>query len=348
VKADAYGHGAVPIARRLEKEGTDQFGVAMLEEGIELRRAGISVPVLILGAFDPSQLTMIIEASLTPSVYSAESLTAVLEAGRKLPQPIRFHLKVDTGMGRLGFMPHDLGPILDRIAALPQPALEGIYTALSTSEQPDSPFTLEQMHHLKSAVQEAKRRGLSPTLTHAANSGGILNTPDTWLEMVRPGLALYGLPPAEGPVPRGLTPVLSMHTRIVLLKRVPEGTPLGYGGAFRTSRRSRIATITAGYDDGLNRLLHDGGEVLVRGRRARIAGRISMDLATIDVTEIPEAVEGDVVTILGEQEGERLTVWDLARQCRTIPWEILCGIGTRVPRIYVGEGAERPIRSRFD
>ncbi len=348
MKADAYGHGAVPIARRLEKEGTNLLGVAMLEEGLELRRAGISLPILILGAFDPSQMPMIIEASLTPSVYSAKSLTAVLEAGRKLPRPIRFHLKVDTGMGRLGFMPHELGPILDRIAALPQPALEGIYTALSASEQPDSPVTLDQMHHLNAAVQEAKRRGLSPSLTHAANSGGILNTPDTWLEMVRPGLALYGLPPAEGPAPRGLKPVLSMHTRIVLSKSVPEGTPLGYGSAFRTSRPSRIATIAAGYDDGLNRLLHDGGEVLVRGRRARIAGRISMDLTMIDVTEIPGAVEGDLVTIIGEQEGERLTVWDLARQCRTIPWEILCGIGPRVPRLYPGEGAERPIRSRFD
>lgn len=348
VKADGYGHGAVPVARRLSAAGIDCLGVAMAEEGMELRRAGIQGPVLILGAFARSQMPMILEAGLTPTVYSTSSLSAVLEAGSKLPRPVPFHLKLDTGMGRLGFTAQDLGPALDRIAALPRPAVEGIYTTLASSEQPESEQTRDQMRIFSGMLQEIHRRGIKPSVIHAANSGAIANAPETWHQMVRPGLILYGLPSADGTAPEGFRPALSLRTRIVHLKTVPEGTTLGYGAAFRAGGESRIATICAGYDDGLNRKLFEGGEVLIRGRRAPFAGRISMDLSTVDVTGIPDAREGDQVTLLGEQDGQRVSAWELARRCGTIPWEILCRIGARVPRVYIGEGAPKGARSRFE
>ena len=348
VKADAYGHGAVPVSHRLEMEGADHFGVAMVEEGIELRRAGIRKPILVLGAFTPDQIPLMVEMSLTPTVYSTATLSAVLEVGRRLQRPIPFHLKVDTGMGRLGFPPAELGPALDRIAALQTPVLEGVLTTLSNGEQADSPITMVQMRVFTRALEEIRHRGLKPSCVHVSNSGGVLTAPAAWFDMVRPGLALYGLKPGDGPSEEGLTPALSLRTRIVLLKTVPPETPIGYGGAFRSVRESCIATIACGYDDGVNRLLHEGGAVLVRGRRASFAGRISMDLATVDVTDIPDASEGDQVTVIGRQGDEVISAWDLAGLCRTIPYEILCGIGTRVPRIYLGEGAPRPLRSRFD
>lgn len=347
MKADAYGHGAIPVARRLEKEGVTSFGVAMVEEGLELRRAGIQGGIVVLGVFSQGQIPAIVEGDLTPTVYSISTLTAILDAERRLSRRIPFHLKVDTGMGRLGFMPQELRAALDRIAALPQPGLEGVLTTLAGSDQEDNPRTSQQIRQFSAALEEMRRRGLRPVQIHVANSGGVLNYPETWFEMVRPGLALYGLHPS-GSQGSDLTPALSFRTRIALVKTVPEGTPIGYGGVFRTSRQSRIATIGAGYDDGINRLLYDGGEVLVRGRRAPFAGRISMDFSMVDVTDIEGAAEGDDVTIIGRDGDSMISAWDLARVCRTIPYEILCRIGSRVPRLYAGEGATRPLRSRFD
>ncbi len=347
VKADAYGHGAVAVSRRAEMEGADYLGVAMVEEGLELRHSGIRLPILVLGAFDPSQVHLLVEARLTPSVYSTATLSAVLDAGRRLPSAIPFHMEVDTGMGRLGFPARELGPALDRIAALKRPALEGLYTVLASGEQADSPTTPEQLRLFNFAVQEVKRRGLNPAHVHVANSGGVLNTPETWFNMVRPGLALYGVAPADVSPVLDLTPALSIRTRVILLKEAPPGTHLGYGGAYTTARESVIATLAVGYDDGLDRMLYDGGRVLIRGRRAPIVGKISMDLTTVDVTNIPEVAEGDEATILGRQGDEWITAWEHARLCRTIPWEVLCRIGYRVPRIYLGEGSSRPVISRF-
>jgi len=347
VKADAYGHGAVAVARRLESEGADHFGVAMVEEGLELRRAGIGSPILILGPIEPAQIPMLVEGGLTPSVYSMRVLSAILEAGNRLPHPIPFHIKIDTGMGRLGFRPQDLGAALDRIAAVPRPALEGVFTTLAGSEQLDNPFTGEQIRRFKYAIGEIRRRGLKPARIHMANSGGILSSTDTWFNLVRPGLALYGLAPGEGPPAMKLKPVLSLHTRIAMLKEVPAETPLGYGGVYRTSRPSKIATLAAGYDDGLDRRLHDGGMALVRGRRVPYAGRISMDLATVDVTDVPGVAEGDLATLIGTQQDETITARELATWCETIPWEVLCGIGSRVPRVFLGEGAPDSVGSRL-
>ena len=348
VKADAYGHGAVAVARRAAIEGADHLGVAFPEEGLELRRAGVELPILVLGAFHRSQLATMAEARLTPSVFSPAALSAVLDAGRRLRSPIPFHMEVDTGMGRLGFPPRELEAALDRIAALPRPALEGLYTVLASGEEADSPATTEQLRLFNHALQGARRRGLAPTHVHVANSGGVLNTPETWFNMVRPGLAVYGISPGDAQPVLDLEPALSFRTRVLLIKNEPPGAHLGYGGAWKAARQSRIATLAAGYDDGINRLLYDGGRVLIRGQRAPIVGRISMDLTTVDVTDIPGASEGDEATIIGRQGDEWVTAWEHARLCRTIPWEILCRIGRRVPRIYLGEGSTRPVVSRFD
>jgi alanine racemase len=348
VKANAYGHGAVAVARRAQIEGADFLGVAMVEEGIELRHAGIEIPILVLGGFEPTQIASLAEARLTPSVYSLGTLSALLDAGRRRGKPIPFHLEVDTGMGRLGLPSRDLGAALDRMAALTHPALEGIYTVLASGEKADSPRTAEQLRLFNHAVQEVKRRGLSPAFIHVANSGGVLNTPDTWFNMVRPGLAIYGVAPAEVSPVLDLAPALSFRTKILLLKDAPSGTHVGYGGAYTTDRESRIATLAVGYDDGLDRRLDSGGRVLIRGRRAPIVGRISMDLTTVDVTGIPGVSEGDEATIIGRQGDEWINVWEPANLCRTIPWELLCRIGSRVPRIYIGEGAAAPVASRFE
>jgi len=348
VKADAYGHGAIAVARRLEKEGADAFGVAMVEEGLELRRAGITRPVLILGAFMPAQIPQMVEGALTPSVYSMTTLNSILEARRHISRAIPFHLKIDTGMGRLGLTPAELGPALDRIAALPEPALDGVFTTLTSGDQENETQTADQLRVFSSALEAIRRRGLQPHQIHAANSGGLLLHPSTWFDMVRPGLALYGLAPAGTSEAFGLKPALSLRARIVLLKTVNADTPLGYGGAFRTIRPSRIATIAAGYDDGVNRLVHDGGEVIVHGKRAPFAGRISMDFSMVDVTDVQGVAEGDEATIIGTDGDTTVTAWDTARLCGTIPYEILCHIGARVPRVYLGEGATRPIRSRFE
>ena len=347
VKANAYGHGAVAVGRRAQSEGADYLGVAMVEEGIELRRAGVELPVLVLGAFESSQISAMVESRLTPSVYSIASLSAVLEAGRRLRRPIPFHMEVDTGMGRLGISPKDLGAALDRMAAIQRPALEGMYTVLASGEDADSPATGRQLSLFNHAIQEVKRRGLAPSYVHVANSGGVLNTPETWFNMVRPGLALYGVPPAEVSPVLDLMPALSFRTRVVVLRDAPEGSHVGYGGAATLGRESRLATLAVGYDDGLNRLMYDGGRVLIRGRRVPIVGRVSMDLATVDVTDIPDVAEGDEATIIGRQGDEWITVWEAARLCRTIPWEVLCRIGARVPRIYIGEGSAAPVVSRF-
>jgi len=348
VKADAYGHGAVAVSRRLAMEGVEQIGVALVEEGLEIRRAGVTTPILVLGPFTPAQIPVMLEGSLTPTVYSMATLSTLLDARRRLSRSLPFHLKLDTGMGRLGILPHDLGAALDRIAALPDPALQGVLTTLAGSDQEESPRTSEQLRHFTSALEEIRRRGLKPQMVHIANSGGILNHPPTWLDTVRPGILLYGISPAQGTPPPDLKPALSLRSRIVQIKALPAGSPVGYGGTFVTVRESRIAILAAGYDDGVNRMLHDSGEVLVRGRRAPFAGRISMDLSAVDVTNVEGAAEGDTVTIIGSDGDETITAWEVARKCGTIAYEILCGMSGRVPRLYHGEGAVRPMRSRFD
>jgi len=299
VKANAYGHGAVPVARRLVAEGADLLAVAFPEEGLELRGAGIRAPVLVLGAASVDQIPAMAAASLTPTAYSLPFLDALLSATPAGAPPIGFHMKIDTGMGRLGLLPDQLPAALARIAARGRAALEGLFTTLSCSDDPADPHTPAQLEMFESAVSSARAAGCAPAWIHAANSGGVIDAPPSWLETVRPGIMLYGVHPSARCTRLDLRPALSLKTSIALVKRLPAGAPLGYGRSFVTARPSLIGTVPMGYADGLARLIAARGRALVHGVETPIAGRISMDHLMLDLTGIPDAAEEDEVVLIG-------------------------------------------------
>lgn len=336
VKADAYGHGAVPVSRRLEAEGADMLGVAFPEEGLELREAGLRLPILVLGASAPDQLPGMTAAALTPGVYSAALLEAVLAEGRRRGRAVPFHLKVDTGMGRLGLRPEQLPALLERLRETPGLAvLEGVFTTLSCSDDPSDPHTADQLARFGASLEAIRAAGHAPRCVHAANSGGVTDHPASWFDAVRPGILLYGVHPSERSSRMDLEPALCFKTRLVLVKSVPAGTALGYGRDFVASRPSVIGTIAAGYADGLGRLPAEGGEALVRGRRVPFSGRISMDHATLDLTDAPGAAEGDEVVLIGCQQDQEITAAEFARRRGTIPYEALSRLGARVTRVHM-------------
>ena len=342
VKADAYGHGAVPIALRLEAEGCDMLGVATTEEGLLLREAGVGAPVLVLGPADRYQVAAMADASLIPSITTLTSLRAVIEEGRHRGRPIPVHLKIDTGMGRLGLLPSQIPAAIETFrTGAGAILLQGAFTHLASSDDPDDSGTRAQIECFDAALARLHESGLHPAMTHAANSGGILDHPDSWFDMVRPGILLYGAHPSPRSRRLDLLPVLSFRTRLVLVKDMPAGSPIGYGRDFTTRRSGPIGTIPAGYADGLSRILATTGGALVRGQLAPYAGRISMDYAMLDLTGVSGAAEGDEVVLLGRQQERSITAETFAAWAGTIPWEALCGIGGRVPRFYVQSGTLR-------
>lgn len=335
VKANAYGHGALRVSRRLSSEGVEMLGVATPEEGLQLRRGGIRTPILVLGAMAADRIAEAAAEDLTVVAYSAAFLEAILEAGKRRGEPVPFHLKLDTGMGRLGLLPEQLPAAIRTLTAAPHARLEGVLTTLSCADDPDDRHTTRQLRLFEDLLGTIRAAGLDPDFVHAANSGGILNSPASWHNAVRPGIILYGVPPSDRPAPVDLRPVLSFKTRVMMVKQVAKGTPLGYGRSSVTERPSLIGTLAAGYADGLNRLLSNTGYALVRGRPARYAGRISMDHAMVDVTGMDGISAGEEAVLLGEQGESAVTAWDVSRWCDTIPYEILCRVGERVPRMEV-------------
>ena len=335
VKADAYGHGAKECALALERAGAEWFGVALVEEGVELRQAGVSRPILCLGGFWENQEGVLAAHDLTPVVYSLDRLARLDGLGRR----VDYHLKVDTGMGRLGVPYSELGTFLDGAARFTNAKLDGVMTHFASADDPEKvEFTRRQAQAFESAVEQVRARGHSPRWVHQANSAATHALAGGRANLVRLGGVLYGLwrdvtNPAIPPL--DWRAVLSLHTRIILLKPVPAGTPLGYGCTFVTRRPSLIATLAIGYEDGLRRALSNRGHVLVRGRRAPIVGRISMDLTIVDVTEVEGAAGGDEVVLIGRQGESEITAEDLAEQAGTISYELTCGISRRVPRVYV-------------
>lgn len=336
VKANAYGHGAVPVARRLESEGVGMLGVAFPEEGLELRQAGIRAPILVLGASSPDQIPSMLAASLTPTIYSMAFLEALLASAAPAPStPILFHLKVDTGMGRLGILPEQVQEALSRISARPgRVSLQGLFTTLSCSDDPADPHTRAQLETFGGILERTRAAGLPPAHVHAANSGGVIDHPLSWLDTVRPGIMLYGIHPSASSSRLDLRPALSWHASIVMLKTVPAGAPLGYGRSFVATRVSRIATVPVGYADGLSRSVASVGHALVRGSRAPYAGRISMDHAMLDVTDVDDAQEGDEVALLGRQGDKTISAEMMAGWAGTIAYEVLSRIGHRVLRLH--------------
>ena len=342
IKADAYGHGAVAVANCVAQCGADWFGVASVEEALELRAAGITQPILLLGGLYMSDPADLIKFRLTPSVSSTARLDTYAECARRGGRPIEFHLKVDTGLGRLGVPPDRLAAFLEHYRTLAGVRLTGLLTQLASAEDLVATQTELQGERFRTALAQLKSDGIEPAWTHVSNSSALLAGREFPENMVRIGGLLYGyyhplvVPPGQDlPHLPEFEPVLTFKSRVVYLKDVPSETPLGYGEAFHTRRPSRIATVPVGYADGLSRALSSRGHAIVRGRQARLVGSISMDLSLLDVTDIPGVNVGDEVMLLGRSQDTSITALDIAQMLDTVPYEVLCLIGKRVPRLYV-------------
>jgi alanine racemase len=336
VKANAYGHGAGPIAERLEKIGVEYLAVAILEEALELRQKGVRCPILLLNGFWSGQEEDIILHRLTPAVFHAGMVEDLARAADRLKSAAVYQIKIDTGLSRLGMDWQRAEEGLKAFSKELSVKCEGIYTHLSSSEQVDSPSTEVQVGRFQGIVNILERNHLTPNWHHVANSAGILNFRKSWFDTVRPGLILYGINPLQHTVPVLLKPVLTLKTRIMQLKQVSAGRSIGYGGAYTTARPSLIATLPVGYADGLNRLLSNQGSALVRGQMVPIVGTISMDLSLIDATTVPAVSVGDEVVLIGRQGDLEISAQQIAQLTGTIPYEVLCRIGQRVPRVYLG------------
>ena len=335
VKANAYGHGAPAVARALAEEGSDAFGVATLEEGLELRQAGIRSPILVVAGLFLEQLDQYFENDLTPVAYDIDSLRRLENAVQARSATMNVHLKIDTGMGRIGFLANEMDGWLDELKKLKALRLQGIFSHFSTAEHVAGDFTRAQLVTFSNLVQRLRAEGIAPPLVHLANSAATITLPAAYFDMVRPGIMLYGIYPSTAMANQiELKPVLSWQTRIVQLKKVPAGTSISYGQTFVTERESLIATLPVGYADGYSRLLSNRGAALIRGRRAPVAGRVCMDLTMLDVTAIANVQQGDEVVLLGRQGDAEISADEMAGWANTISYEVLTSIAARVPRIH--------------
>jgi alanine racemase len=337
VKADAYGHGAIPVSKKLAELNADFLGVARVQEGIELRNGGITKPILVLSGVYQEEVEEVLAYQLTPLVYRWEIAEALSAAAGKRGKKIPLHIKVDTGMGRIGVLAEEAPAFADRVRKLENLEIEGIASHLSTADEGDSAFAEEQLERFSRTIEEMKKLDIDPPLRHIANSAALVNLPAAQFNVVRPGIMLYGSYPAPSLKDRiSLRQVMSWKSRIADLKKLPAGYPISYGRTFITQRPSLIAAIPVGYADGYNRLFSNRGEVLVKGMRAPVAGRVCMDWTMVDVTAITGVEIGDEVVLMGSQSGQEITPEEMGGWIGTISYEILCSVGKRVPRIYKG------------
>jgi alanine racemase len=334
VKANAYGHGVREVAKTLVRAGSDGFGVATVEEGIELRESGIRAPILVLTAIYAEQLGQLLQHKLTPAISDLDTLRSLEKLLRKRSRPLNFHLKVDTGMGRLGLLHSEIESWLLELNKLKALKLEGLFSQLSHAEDEKTDYTRTQIEAFRRVLERFHKAGFNPPSIHLANSAALIAEQSSRFTMVRPGLMLYGLYPAPEMARQvELKPVLSWKTRVLQVKHLPAGSSIGYGRTFVTQRESSIATLPVGYADGYHRLLSNRGAALVRGKRAPIVGRISMDLTMVDVTDIAGVSQGDEVVLLGRQGDAAISADEMAGWAETISYEIVTSISARVPRI---------------
>ena len=339
VKADAYGHGAVRCAARLAAEGADWFGVATPEEGIALRRAGTRQPILVFGGFWAGQAESCLEFDLVPVVYRYD-MAFELDAVARAAGVVRdIHVKIDTGMGRLGVRYDEAWAFAEALRSFQHLRVNGLMTHFAAADDPARDcFTADQVSRYREALAAFRARGHRPQWQDMANSAGTFAHPETWGNLVRPGGVLYGLwrdvLPPHAPVP-ALQPVMSLRSRITLLKRIHRGETLGYGCTFEASRETLVATLPVGYHDGYMRALSNRGRAIVRGAYAPVVGRVSMDLTLVDVTDIAGVQTGDTVTLLGRAGDLSIPAEDLARTAGTLSYEVTCGISERVPRLHL-------------
>jgi alanine racemase len=339
VKANAYGHGAVECARRFEAEGADWLGVALPEEGIELRNAGVTKPILCLAGFWRGQAAACIEHQLVPVVYRPDMVEALDRAAAERGVVAEVHVKVDTGMGRLGTRFDEISEFAAALDKFRNIRVDGVMTHFAAADEPScGPLTKDQIERFENALAAFREHGYRPSYHHLANSAATFAQPAAWGNMVRPGGVLYGLwrdilAPADRNV--NFQPVMSIHSRIMLLKWVPQGETVGYGCTFEASTKTLVATIPIGYDDGYMRSLSNRGHAIIRGVYATVIGRISMDLTLIDVTGVPGVQLNDEVILMGHDGGLSITAEELGKTAGTLSYEVTCGVGPRVPRIFV-------------
>ena len=333
VKANAYGHGAVSVAQKLEEAGVDMLACADIEEGIELRQAGVTKPILVFGALSLSDLEGIFEFDLTPSVSSPTAAEAIEEAGAKHHAVVGCHLKIDTGMNRLGFRHDNLDRTMPAVAASRHLRVDAVYTHFACADNPESESFELQRVRFEQALAVLDRHGIRPKIRHAANSGATLRDRRTWFDLIRPGLLLYGIvpPPLGSTLP--FQPALSLTSRVVAVKDLRAGEGVGYGLRYTPDSPRQVAVVPAGYADGLDTRLANKGVALVRGRRATIVGSVCMDMIMLDVTGFGVQT-GDDVVLIGRQGDEEITAREIAATIGTIPWEVVCRLGARIVRSY--------------
>jgi alanine racemase len=335
VKANGYGHGAVPVARTLSATGGDAFGVATLEEAVDLRDGGIQAPILVLAGIYLNQLEEFFNHSLTPVVHDLVGLKQLDEAVESRGTSLSVHVKIDTGMGRLGFLTAEADAWIPALKNLRALKLAGVFSHFSHAESVQGDYTRKQLKIFNGVKEKIRAQGIAAPLIHFANSAATITLPSAYFDMVRPGIMLYGVYPSpEMANEVTLKPVLTWKTSILQLKKVPPQTSISYGQTFITKRESIIATLPVGYADGYQRLLSNRGQVLVRGQRAPVIGRVCMDLTMIDVTDIRTIQQGDEVVLLGRQDDAEISADEMATWANTISYEILTSIGARVPRIH--------------
>ncbi len=335
VKANGYGHGAVPIAKAAIQAGAAWCGVARIDEAMQLREAGLDCPILLLGYTPPEAYEEAIAHRIALTIWEIDQVHLAEKAAARVRKPAFVHLKIDTGMSRLGASLPEVARLVETINATPHVHLEGVFTHFARAEE-DSKLTEAQENRFFEALYILKKKGARPTLIHAANSAASLTRSQRNYSMVRIGIALYGLRPSEElPLPEGCTPALSWKSVLVQVKTLPPGCGVSYGHEYITSKNERIGTVSVGYGDGFRRM--PGNWVLVHGKRVAVRGRVCMDQIMVSLDEVPEAKVGDEVVIIGRQGGEHISAEEVAARWQTISYEVICGIAERVPRIYMGE-----------
>lgn len=337
VKADAYGHGAVPVAKAID-DLVDTFGVAMPEEGVELRKSGITKPILILGYTPPQMAELAIRYDIMMGVFQSEIAEQYNEIAEKLNKKVKVHIKLDTGMSRIGYLCCEESITdIEKIAKLPFVEIEGMYTHFSKADEADKTFARNQFKKYMELAMELEKRGIIIPCKHVCNSAGMIDIPEGDLNMVRFGVTMYGMYPTDEVTKEKLpvTPAMELKAHITYVKTLPAGVGIGYSGTYVTEKETRIATISVGYGDGYPRGLSGMGRVLIHGKSAPIRGRICMDQCMVDVTEIPEAKQGDVVTLMGRDGNEYISAEEIGETVgNSFHYEVVCDIGKRVPRIY--------------
>ncbi len=349
VKADGYGHGAVEVARAAVENGCDYLGVGFIDEGIELRRAGIEAPILILGYTAPQQAGELLDYRLIPTVFHLDLAWALSREASRRGETAKVHVKVDTGMGRLGLCSYDdLTVFIEELFEIPSIEIEGFYTHFAAADDRDKKYTLQQMSRFEEMMQLLQALGIEVPVWHAANSAATIDLPQTHFNMVRLGISLYGMYPSQEVQHERvlLRPVMSLKTRIIFLKKVPPRTGISYGSTFVTEEECWIASLPLGYGDGYSRLLSGKAQVLIKGKRFPVVGRICMDHMMVNLgSEDPKVHRGEEVVVIGRQGEEVITAEEIAHWLGTINYEVTCAISKRVPRVYLEKGRVKCTRT---